>query len=400
MGARSRIGVRAYDLVKVVASLSLLAATLGACQRSDAALDASATIATQEAPNPGGPPSSATNASSSLDAKSQATGASSESTASPAVAGPPFRLTEPGCCARAFWRLDSRSLWFIDRPAGGQTGFYAVTLDAPLAPPTLITSTIASLSPDQRWSVAQTRERTTLTRLEDGQTFDVPSAGRAVSFSPDGAQIAWQVGGGPNNAAGGPPADPSNKIHVAAVDGSGDRQVIGLENGSLAGWLDERQLLIRVRQGRDSDVDQLQALPLDGRPARTIFTSERLRGVSLSTDRSWLAYTVSGSTTAGANGLWIAATGEGGAPPRRLDGLFGAFRWRDGHRLAIIPFEPGASSHRVVEMDAATGAQRGLTDPAVTPFRIADGDWSLSPDGRHLAFVSAADDALYAIALP
>lgn len=399
MRAPQRPGAGACRRVLAAASLFLVTVSVGACRRGDGAPDPATAPLSAQAPILGGAASSEA-PSSSVEADESTTGAASASSSPAAPAGPPFRLTEPGCCARAFWRLDSRSLWFIDRPAGGQTGFYAVTLDAPLAPPTLITSTIASLSPDQRWSVAQTRERTTLTRLEDGQRFEVPSAGRAVSFSPAGLQIAWQVGGGPNNAAGGPPADPSNRIHVAAVDGSGDRQVAALENGSLAGWLDEQQLLIRVRQGRDSDVDELQALPLDGRPARALLRSERLRGVSLSTDRSWLAYSVSGSTTPGANGLWIAATAPGSAAPRRLDGLFGAFRWRDGRRLVIIPFEPGAASHRVIELDAPTGARRALTDPAVTPFRIADGDWSLSPDGRHLAFLSAADDALYALALP
>ncbi len=314
--------------------------------------------------------------------------------------GQPVRLTAPGCCARPFWRADSGALWFIDKPEGGETGFYEVALDAPLAAPALITSTIASLSPDQRWRIALTRDRTTLTRLADGAAFDVPAAGRGVSFSPNGERIAWQVGGGPGNAAGGPPADPSNRIFVAAVDGTGAREVSRLANGSLSGWLDDATLLVRVREGRDSDVDQLRTLPVDGGEGRELLRSERLRGVALSADRSWLAYTVSGSTTAGANGLWIAATGAGAAPPRRLDGRFGAFRWRDGRRLVVIPFEMGAASHRLLELDAETGAERALTDPAVTPLRIADGDWSLSPDGRHVAYANAADDALWVMALP
>ncbi|MFI0607933.1 MAG: TolB family protein, partial [Anaerolineae bacterium] len=147
-------------------------------------------------------------------------------------------------------------------------------------------------------------------------------------------------------------------------------------------------------------IDQLRTLPLDGGEGREILRSERLRGIALSTDRSWLAYTVSGSTSTGINGLWIAATRAGSAPPRRLDGRFGAFRWRDGRRLVIIPFETGAASHRLLELDAESGAERALTDPAVTPLRIADGDWSLSPDGRHVAYTNAQDDAVWVMALP
>jgi len=32
--------------------------------------------------------------------------------------------------------------------------------------------------------------------------------------------------------------------------------------------------------------------------------------------------------------------------------------------------------------------------------RIADGDWSLSPDGRHVAYTNAQDDAVWVMALP
>ena len=92
----------------------------------------------------------------------------------------------------------------------------------------------------------------------DGAAFDVPAAGRGVSFSPNGERIVWQEGGGPGNAAGGPPADPSNRIFVAAVDGTAAREVTRLANGSLSGWLDDTTLLVRVREGRDSDIDQLR----------------------------------------------------------------------------------------------------------------------------------------------
>jgi hypothetical protein len=41
-----------------------------------------------------------------------------------------------------------------------------------------------------------------------------------------------------------------------------------------------------------------------------------------------------------------------------------------------------------------------VTDPAVTPFRISAGDWSVSPDGSKIAFVSAVDRNIWVIQLP
>ena len=118
----------------------------------------------------------------------------------------------------------------------------------------------------------------------------------------------------------------------------------------------------------------------------------------MSTDRSWLAYQVSGAQTPGANGLWVTGTGPGSAPPRKIDGLFGAFKWRDARRLLVVPLEMDAPAHRLLELDMSDGKQRTLSDPTA-PFRIADGDWSISPDGRHLAVANAADDAIWVLPL-
>jgi Tol biopolymer transport system component len=43
---------------------------------------------------------------------------------------------------------------------------------------------------------------------------------------------------------------------------------------------------------------------------------------------------------------------------------------------------------------------RALTDPALTPFRVAGGDWSPSPDGNRVVFVSADDHNLWVMDVP
>jgi Tol biopolymer transport system component len=67
--------------------------------------------------------------------------------------------------------------------------------------------------------------------------------------------------------------------------------------------------------------------------------------------------------------------------------------------LLIIPFQPDAEYHEFWEVDAETGAARRLTDPAVTPFKVANADWRVSPDGRHVAFVESGDDNIWMLTL-
>jgi hypothetical protein len=128
-----------------------------------------------------------------------------------------------------------------------------------------------------------------------------------------------------------------------------------------------------------------------------VLQSPGLRGSILSPERRWLAYQVVFSGQAEQDGLWIADLESG--ERRRLD-LFGAYQWRPGGKLVVIPLEPGAGAHRLIEVDAATGAARPLTDPGTTPIRIANGDWAVSPDGRSVAFLSAADHNIWVLDLP
>jgi Tol biopolymer transport system component len=127
--------------------------------------------------------------------------------------------------------------------------------------------------------------------------------------------------------------------------------------------------------------------------------SERLRGGLLSPDGAWLAYFIALDKDPAQNGLWLARTD--GSAWRKLDrDLFGAYRWRDAHRLLIIPFRPEAVSHQFWELDVNTGVTRRLTDPAVTPFKIANGDWAVSPDGQYVVFVESRDYNLWLLTLP
>jgi hypothetical protein len=130
--------------------------------------------------------------------------------------------------------------------------------------------------------------------------------------------------------------------------------------------------------------------------------AERISRVEISSGGTWVAYFVSFTGDPVQDGVWLARSD--GAPlgngvlRRRLD-WFGAYQWRDDERLLVVPMEPGTASHVVWQVEASSGDAVRLTDPALTPFKIAGGDWLVSPDGQHIVFVNAEDKALWLLSL-
>ena len=108
------------------------------------------------------------------------------------------------------------------------------------------------------------------------------------------------------------------------------------------------------------------------------------RGVSVSPDGSRVIYYVAFDSAA-RNGLWLRPTS--GAAPRRLDAV-GSYRWRDARRLLLIPLRPDGSPHVLREYNVQANAWRTLGDLGD---QVRQGDWSVSPDGERMAYLSARD---------
>ncbi len=289
-----------------------------------------------------------------------------------------------------FWSPDGSAVRFIDRPSSTEpSGIWEVGLAG--GEPQFVTDRLGFASPDGSLIAYPEGGQTYIEEAAGGERWAAPSSGRAISFSPDGALIAWQVASSTVNFD-----RRLVEVWVANVDGSQPHMVAELTGGGLSGWFpDGRRVLV---SGRDLEAQEgfLAELNLADGGLREIVRGERLRGGSLSPEGGWIAYQISFSRDPEQDGLWVVRTD--GTDARQLD-IFGSYRWRLEGRLVMIPLEPGAPSHRVLEIDAATGEARPLTDPAVTPFRIAGGDWSLSPDGNRIAFVSAEDRNIWVIEL-
>ena len=300
------------------------------------------------------------------------------------------QLTSGGCCVQPFWSPDGSEVWFIDKPGeDSPSGIWAVNLVG--GPPRLVTERVGLFSPDLKLAAYPERGQTYIERL-GGERWTAPSGGRAISFSPDSQKILWQAASSSENLD-----RRVVEVWMANVDGGDPQPVARLIGGGVSGWFpDGQRLLVSGRESAASD-SFLAALNLADGSLTEIARGPRLRGGALSPAGGRAAYQITFSGDPALDGLWLARTDGNGA--RRLE-IFGAYRWRSEEKLLVIPLEADGASHWLLEVDAETGAVRALIDPAVTPFRVAVGDWAPSPDGRHIVFVSADDHNLWVMNLP
>jgi len=386
---------RAQQWVTSCALLIVLAAIGCSSQAEPAspALSDPAPMATPPAGNPAGPSSQVTQ---SFKPAGPPTATPSPTRQPPTPTPVPTlrQLAGGGCCTQPFWSPDSRRVLFIDEPApGALLGIWGVDVTRPDPTPELVTERIASYTADLAFLVEMSQDTTVIERLADNMRWTVPADGRPVSISPGRKHIAWQV-----SDEDLPFERQTTQVWVADLDGSDAQAVATLPRGSLSGWISDDVLLLSSRESLESREQVLYTFSLSSGRTTELVRAERLRGGLLSPDGAWLAYYVALDEDPAQNGLWLVRTD--GSERRQLDpDLFGAYQWRDADWLLLIPFRPEAVSHELWELDANTGEVRRLTDPGVIPFKIANGDWIVSPDGRHVAFVESRDRNIWLLTL-
>lgn len=306
------------------------------------------------------------------------------------------RLTEPGCCTQPTWSLDSRQVIFIDKPSpDAPAGLYAVDVTRPGAAPTLLTERLLAYSPDLQAAAYPKGNTTVVERIDTGQRWELDTRGNPPALSPDKARLVWE-----NTADAGPYDARRTDIYVAELDDASPQPELALTvyGGGLVAWFpDSLRVLIVARPALTSEERLLATFSLDDHSMIELARAQRISGITLSPGGTWAAYFVSFAQDEKENGLWVVRTD--GTLPRRLE-LFGSYQWRNDAYLLAVPMAPGAVSHEVWQVEAATGAAARLTDPALTPFKIANGDWCVSPDGRRIVFVNAQDKALWLLTFP
>lgn len=302
-----------------------------------------------------------------------------------------IQLMEGGCCPSPGWSVDSENILFIDKPnADAPTGIYRVNLNAPNKSE-MWSERVAFYTRDFDYAQIPEQAGTRLIRVKDGKELRVKNGGRQVQFSPDRTRIVWT-----ETRDTFPIENRVSNIFSAPIDFDGKgiseaERVAQVLRGGVSGWLDNNRLLLNGRLSRDTEDSTTFVYDLATDKQTEIFTAERSRLTTPSRTGEWLAYVIVNDKDAARNGLWVERTD--GTDAKKVD-LFGAAQWRDGTHLVIASFEMNAPTHSFYEYDVETGETRRLTPPS-QPFKIASGDWAISPDGNKIVFVNAADNNLW-----
>lgn len=312
----------------------------------------------------------------------------------PLVPSLPRQLTMGGCCPGAWWSSDSRELRFLDRPDGAAgPAIFGVAIWPPGSPAVAVDAALDSQALT-RYVVRPSGGESLVQDLETGERWGLPTGGHPVMLSPDGSRVVWWTAEG-----GEEHVRTLVSIHASAIDGSDVRALASLWRANVAAFLpDNRRVLVTGRPLRDRADYVLATLDTVTGELKQLARGSWLSDASLSRTGEWVAYMVSlNRERPNANGLWVVPSG--GGETRRLD-FVGAYRWRDGSRLVFVPLESGAVNHSVWQVDVATWEATRLFDPDAGPIRIADNDWSISPDGMSMAFLSEDDRNIWVVDMP
>jgi Tol biopolymer transport system component len=302
------------------------------------------------------------------------------------------RLTDGGCCVDPFWSPDGSQVLYIDRPAqDSPAGLWGI--DAQGGEPQFITDQMGLYSPDMQLRAYLENGATFVQNQSTGEIWRIPNGGRAVSFAPDNAWLAWTAG------QTGPPFDSAHReVWISRVDGSEAQQVFAGVRAGLASWFPDGRMLVSGLVGDGSKNQALWVLTPGGQSELVeLVRGDRLREIIISPNGEWVAYLVTFSDDPAQDGLWLVNTGTG--DQRRLD-VFGGYQWRDGQNLLVVPLDFNQIINQVLQVEAATGQVHTITEPGSTPFKIANGDWSISPGGGEMIFVSREDNNIWLIELP
>jgi hypothetical protein len=145
---------------------------------------------------------------------------------------PPVRLTQGGCCPYAGWSHDSEWILYLDgKLEEASTGLYSLPRSG--GPPGRLSERFGIFSTD--WSLVAYQEagQVFVERWADAARWSVPSNGRAVSFSPDMTQLAWEYGATGIQS----PDRRQAQVWTSNLRGEGARELVTIHGGELVGWV-------------------------------------------------------------------------------------------------------------------------------------------------------------------
>lgn len=300
-------------------------------------------------------------------------------------------VTDGNCCAYPWWDVsDSNRFYTIDGNPDQRAQVFEWTLEGESsvvgdAPP-------VGRSPDGTHQLSHDLEgHFRIENLLTEEVWLVYTEGESASLSTDNNRLLWDV-----SEFSFMPGEiyPIVKTYVSDKDGSNSRQ-IWEQPGGQAMWLDETRVLI-VTPVLDQTDTTLTVFDTETDSYFTLGTWNWLRGLSVAPGGDRLMFYLMWQGDPSIDGIYTIETQQG-AVAQRLS-WFGAWRWRDSESIYFLPFNTSwyNNDQQVLAFYHLPTGQGGmLTDLNTLPFTIADGDWSVSPDGTTILFRNAQDMNLW-----
>ncbi|MCB9451103.1 MAG: M23 family metallopeptidase [Anaerolineaceae bacterium] len=298
-----------------------------------------------------------------------------------------------GCCLTFWWHpTDSNRLYTLDGSPGVLAGITEWDMSAHLMGAFLGEGTPPIWSPDGTYQVNRTNNQVSITRLADAATWFVDTGGELPAISADNSRLLWLAQNGAFIPGGTPPPV---TIWVSAINGQNRAAIASsAPNTRLsARWLDGSRLLLSTVQ---RTVTTLSVYNTADGTTYDLGSWDRVRGVSVAPGGGRLLFYRSFQPDPLTDGVYTIQTTPG-AVAEKLP-WFGGWRWRDADSVYYIPFTPTESHQTLAYYHIPSGENRALTNPTTQPFTIAQGIWSVSPDGQQIVFLNAADHRLWVVA--
>lgn len=323
-------------------------------------------------------------------------------TPSPTVTPTPtpslMQVTAGGCCVQPFFSPDSQQVLFIDKPAeNAPVGIYGVALTGTLPiTPALVEEVIGFRSPDRTIVATMNGDLAEFSNEATGESWQINTNGNWPRFSPDASQIVWTA-----TDREGPYDQRQTDLWLANLDGSNARKLLSLFGGGFSGWFpDGKHILLVGRDTAFAENRNLYKYNINTGERIDLASHPRLRGIELSPGGNHAVFYVDFADEPKNRGVWLVSTDGMTRQKLELPG-FGAYQWRTDDTLLVIPMRANpADSMQLWALQVMTNNATPLTNPAVTPLFISNGDWSLSPDGNKIAFVNNADNNIWLLQLP
>jgi hypothetical protein len=319
---------------------------------------------------------------------------------------PPIQLTPDGCCVQPTWRADSEAVVYLDRnPDTDTTGLYSVPIDEPLVDASLFSSMLVSYSADYDYRVLTLTDAVEVQQLswpnvsggsDDPTVVDrwvLPVKAERTIVSPDGSTLVWQQ-------SSSDAAIERRVAHVWTLDlDHAERRYVGfLPRGSIVGWLSSETILVSFRVDIEAPEQTLCELSLKTATCDEIVTTKGLRDPKISSDSKWIAYYSVFNDLPQSNGIWVTSA-DVHESLRLPPWMFGAYAWRDDTRLLVIPMRPSADSQQIWQVDLQERTASPISGYDAN-LKIANADWSISPDGHHIAYVEDSSRSIWVLRLP